>query len=105
MQAVLWSCLKALSVPEDKVYILANHLDEQVATMHLPVLGAMLAHEHQIVFVVKLEGLLRPRERGLPQTQAACTGVKVEGPFKIGHYRFRTSRHWPSFPLDVVFLH
>ncbi|NIK74444.1 adenosylhomocysteinase [Thermonema lapsum] len=53
---------------ENKVYILPKHLDEKVARLHLPKLGAQL-------------DTLTPK-------QAEYIGVPVEGPFKPEHYRY-----------------
>ena len=46
----------------------SDELDEKVAKLHLPALGAQL-----IV---------------LTQEEPDCIGVKVEGPFKNGHFRY-----------------
>merc|ERR1712125_133477 len=51
-----------------KVYVLPKHLDEKVAKLHLPSLGAKLTT--------------------LTQEQADYIGVKVEGPFKGANYRY-----------------
>lgn len=53
---------------ENKVYVLPKHLDEKVARLHLSKIG------------VELEEL--------SQEQADYIGVKVEGPFKVEHYRY-----------------
>jgi len=53
---------------EKKVYVLAKHLDEKVARLHLDALGVKLT-------------TLRP-------DQAAYIGVPVEGPYKPEHYRY-----------------
>jgi adenosylhomocysteinase len=53
---------------ENKVYVLPKHLDEKVARLHLPKLGAQL-------------DTLTPK-------QAEYIGVPVEGPFKPEHYRY-----------------
>lgn len=53
---------------ENKVYILPKHLDEKVARLHLPKLGAQL-------------DTLTPE-------QAAYIGVPAEGPYKPEHYRY-----------------
>ncbi|MDR2161750.1 MAG: adenosylhomocysteinase [Desulfovibrio sp.] len=50
------------------VYTLPKHLDEEVARLHLPRLGARLTT--------------------LTQEQADYIGVKVEGPYKPDHYRY-----------------
>jgi adenosylhomocysteinase len=50
------------------VYTLPKHLDEEVARLHLPRLGAKLTI--------------------LTQEQADYIGVKVEGPYKPDHYRY-----------------
>ena len=51
-----------------KVYTLPKHLDEQVARLHLPKLGAQLTT--------------------LTQEQAAYLGIPPEGPFKPDYYRY-----------------
>ncbi len=53
---------------DNRVHILPKHLDEKVARLHLGRVGAKLT--------------------GLAQDQAAYIGVKPEGPFKPGHYRY-----------------
>ena len=53
---------------EKKVYTLPKHLDEEVARLHLPRLGARLTR--------------------LTPEQAAYIGVPVEGPYKPEHYRY-----------------
>jgi adenosylhomocysteinase len=53
---------------ENKVYVLAKHLDEKVARLHLAKVG------------VELEELT--------QSQAEYIGVKVEGPYKSDTYRY-----------------
>merc|ERR1711959_751647 len=53
---------------EKKVYLLPKELDEKVAKLHLPSLGAQLTV--------------------LSQEQADYIGVKVEGPYKGDHYRY-----------------
>ena len=53
---------------ENKVYTLPKHLDEKVARLHLAKIGAEL--------------------ETLRKDQADYIGVKVEGPFKPGHYRY-----------------
>jgi len=53
---------------ENKVYVLAKHLDEKVARLHLDAVGVKLT-------------TLRPE-------QAAYIGVPVEGPYKPDHYRY-----------------
>jgi adenosylhomocysteinase len=50
------------------VYMLPKHLDEEVARLHLDQLGVKLTR--------------------LTPDQAAYIGVKVEGPYKPGHYRY-----------------
>jgi adenosylhomocysteinase len=55
-------------VYEKRVYTLPKHLDEKVARLHLPALGAKLTE--------------------LTQGQAAYLGIPVEGPFKSDHYRY-----------------
>merc|ERR1712209_196278 len=53
---------------KNEVYLLPKELDEKVARLHLPALGAELTV--------------------LTQEQADYIGVKVEGPFKGPHYRY-----------------
>jgi adenosylhomocysteinase len=53
---------------ERKVYVLPKHLDEKVARLHLPKIGAKLTT--------------------LTEKQAAYIGVKPEGPYKPDHYRY-----------------
>jgi adenosylhomocysteinase len=53
---------------ENKVYVLPKHLDEKVARLHLPKLGAQLDV--------------------LSDVQAEYLGVPVEGPFKSESYRY-----------------
>jgi adenosylhomocysteinase len=50
------------------VYVLPKHLDEKVARLHLDALGVELT-------------VLTPE-------QAAYIGVPVDGPYKVGHYRY-----------------
>ncbi len=53
---------------EKRVYVLPKHLDEKVARLHLPALGAKLTE--------------------LSPEQAAYIGVSPDGPFKPDHYRY-----------------
>ena len=53
---------------ENKVYVLPKHLDEMVARLHLDKIGAKLTT--------------------LTQEQADYINVKVEGPYKVDHYRY-----------------
>ncbi|MEN0020039.1 MAG: adenosylhomocysteinase, partial [Planctomycetota bacterium] len=53
---------------ENKVYMLPKHLDEEVARLHLPHLGAKLTK--------------------LRDDQAEYIGVSTEGPYKPEHYRY-----------------
>ena len=53
---------------ENKVYVLPKHLDEKVAALHLPKLGAKLTK--------------------LSAEQAAYINVSVNGPFKPAQYRY-----------------
>ncbi|HJU73979.1 MAG TPA: adenosylhomocysteinase, partial [Gemmatimonadaceae bacterium] len=53
---------------ERKVYVLPKHLDEKVARLHLPKLGAKLT--------------------SLTPAQASYIGVRTEGPYKSEHYRY-----------------
>jgi adenosylhomocysteinase len=64
-QIELWTNGEKL---EHKVHVLPKHLDEKVAALHLPKLGA------------KLTTLSKP--------QADYIGVKPEGPFKSDQYRY-----------------
>ena len=52
----------------NQVFVLPKHLDEKVARLHLPALGAQLTV--------------------LSQEQADYIGVPVEGPYKLDHYRY-----------------
>merc|ERR1712047_82800 len=53
---------------KNDVYLLPKHLDEKVASLHLPALGAKLTK--------------------LTKEQAEYIGVKAEGPFKTDTYRY-----------------
>jgi adenosylhomocysteinase len=53
---------------ERKVYVLPKHLDEKVAALHLPKLGAKLTK--------------------LTEDQATYINVNPNGPFKPPHYRY-----------------
>ncbi len=53
---------------ENRVYMLPKHLDEEVARLHLPHLGAKLTR--------------------LTPEQAEYIGVPVDGPYKPEHYRY-----------------
>lgn len=53
---------------ENKVYVLPKHLDEKVAALHLPKLGARLTK--------------------LTPDQSAYINVPEGGPFKPAHYRY-----------------
>ncbi|MBV9337745.1 MAG: adenosylhomocysteinase [Solirubrobacterales bacterium] len=53
---------------ERRVYTLPKHLDEKVARLHLPALGAKLTE--------------------LSHGQAAYLGIPVDGPYKSDHYRY-----------------
>ncbi len=53
---------------DKRVYVLAKHLDEKVARLHLDALGVKLTQ--------------------LSEEQAAYIGVPVEGPYKPDHYRY-----------------
>jgi adenosylhomocysteinase len=50
------------------VYTLPKHLDEEVARLHLPALGATLTE--------------------LTDEQASYLGVAADGPYKSEHYRY-----------------
>jgi len=60
-----WKTTKAY---KNDVYLLPKHLDEKVARLHLPALGAQLTV--------------------LTKEQADYIGVKIEGPFKPDTYRY-----------------
>ncbi|CAK9015244.1 Adenosylhomocysteinase (S-adenosyl-L-homocysteine hydrolase) (AdoHcyase) [Durusdinium trenchii] len=64
---ILENCTKAKNYKND-VYLLPKKLDEKVAALHLPALGASLTK--------------------LSKEQAEYIGVKPEGPFKMDHYRY-----------------
>ena len=53
---------------QNEVYILPKHLDEKVAALHLPKLGAKLTV--------------------LSEDQADYIDVPQQGPFKAEHYRY-----------------
>jgi len=53
---------------EKKVYTLPKHLDEEVARLHLPALGAKLTR--------------------LTPEQSTYLGIPADGPFKPDHYRY-----------------
>jgi adenosylhomocysteinase len=53
---------------DKQVYVLAKHLDEKVARLHLDALGVKLTK--------------------LTDDQAAYIGVPIEGPYKPDHYRY-----------------
>ena len=53
---------------DKKVYLLSKELDEEVARLHLPKLGAKLTR--------------------LSSEQAEYIGVQKEGPYKPSHYRY-----------------
>merc|ERR1712066_902979 len=53
---------------KNQVYLLPKNLDEKVASLHLPALGAQLT--------------------SLTKEQADYIGVKAEGPFKPDTYRY-----------------
>merc|ERR1711874_12382 len=63
-----WKETDASKKYKNDVYLLPKHLDEKVAHLHLPALGAQLTQ--------------------LTQEQAEYIGVKVEGPFKSDTYRY-----------------
>eukprot|EP00438_Fugacium_kawagutii_P006074 Skav200575 [mRNA] locus=scaffold917:270389:272159:- [translate_table: standard] len=64
---ILENCTKTKKYKND-VYLLPKHLDEKVAALHLPALGANLTK--------------------LSKEQADYIGVKAEGPFKMDTYRY-----------------
>ena len=66
-QLELWK-ERATGKYEKKVYVLPKHLDEKVAALHLPKLGARLTK--------------------LSKDQADYISVPVEGPYKPAHYRY-----------------
>jgi adenosylhomocysteinase len=59
---------KAAMYEDKRVYVLAKHLDEKVARLHLASLGVELTE--------------------LTPEQAAYLGISVEGPYKSDHYRY-----------------
>merc|ERR1712227_409592 len=67
-QLELWKERDTGKYKTDQVYLLPKELDEKVARLHLPALGASLTT--------------------LTKEQADYIGVKVEGPFKPDTYRY-----------------
>jgi len=63
-----WKETDASKKYKNDVYLLPKHLDEKVARLHLPALGAQLTE--------------------LTKEQADYIGVKVEGPYKSDTYRY-----------------
>merc|ERR1712025_254018 len=63
-----WKETDASKKYKNDVYLLPKHLDEKVARLHLPALGAQLTE--------------------LTQEQADYIGVKVAGPYKSDTYRY-----------------
>merc|ERR1711871_1257501 len=63
-----WKETDASKKYKNDVYLLPKHLDEKVARLHLPALGAQLTE--------------------LTKEQAEYIGVKVEGPYKPDTYRY-----------------
>merc|ERR1719388_105700 len=63
-----WKSTNPASKYKNDVYLLPKHLDEKVARLHLPALGAQLTT--------------------MSQEQADYIGVKVEGPYKSDTYRY-----------------
>merc|ERR1711897_22919 len=63
-----WKEADASKKYKNDVYLLPKHLDEKVARLHLPALGAQLTT--------------------LTQEQADYIGVKVDGPYKSDTYRY-----------------
>jgi len=63
-----WKETDASKKYKNDVYLLPKHLDEKVARLHLPALGAQLTV--------------------LTQEQADYIGAKVEGPYKPDTYRY-----------------
>merc|ERR1719262_383072 len=63
-----WKEADASKKYKNDVYLLPKHLDEKVARLHLPALGAKLTE--------------------LTQEQADYIGVKVDGPYKSDTYRY-----------------
>jgi adenosylhomocysteinase len=63
-----WKETDASKKYKNDVYLLPKHLDEKVARLHLPALGAQLTQ--------------------LTKEQADYIGVKVEGPYKSDTYRY-----------------
>merc|ERR1712118_492386 len=64
----LQACMEETKAYKNDVYLLPKHLDEKVARLHLPALGAVLTE--------------------LTKEQADYIGVKVEGPYKGEFYRY-----------------
>jgi adenosylhomocysteinase len=67
-QIELWKERESGKYARGQVYILPKELDEKVAALHLPALGAELTV--------------------LSEEQANYIGVPVAGPFKPSHYRY-----------------
>ena len=67
-QIDLWTNRATDKYETGKVYVLPKELDEKVAALHLPALGAELTT--------------------LSQEQADYIDVKVQGPYKKGEYRY-----------------
>merc|ERR1712170_297209 len=63
-----WKETDASKKYKNDVYLLPKHLDEKVARLHLPALGAQLTE--------------------LTKEQADYIGVKIEGPYKSDTYRY-----------------
>jgi adenosylhomocysteinase len=63
-----WKETDASKKYKNDVYLLPKHLDEKVARLHLPALGAQLTE--------------------LTKEQAEYIGVKMEGPYKSDTYRY-----------------
>merc|ERR1711965_192716 len=63
-----WKETDASKKYKNDVYLLPKDLDEKVARLHLPALGAQLTE--------------------LSKEQADYIGVKIEGPFKANTYRY-----------------
>merc|ERR1712091_444881 len=67
-QLELWKERDSGKYKTDQVYLLPKELDEKVARLHLPALGAEMT--------------------ALTKEQAEYIGVPVEGPYKSLHYRY-----------------
>jgi adenosylhomocysteinase len=67
-QLDLWESRDGTKYEKGKVYVLPKELDEKVARLHLPALGAELTE--------------------LSKDQAEYIDVKIDGPYKHEEYRY-----------------